>query len=113
MFGIARNVCFGIMGIRIKNKAKNLLFCTILRQDIAFFDGPPPRWGFSGPFLESLHGKRQPPESGPESCLAIALRLVGTTVPCRDPFAPCGPTRINQCGRRHALGQEPLHCLPV
>ena len=39
LFGTLRQICFSVVGRRIGYKARNVLFCAIVRQDIAFFDG--------------------------------------------------------------------------
>eukprot|EP01127_Copromyxa_protea_P014688 TRINITY_DN4142_c0_g1_i3.p1 TRINITY_DN4142_c0_g1~~TRINITY_DN4142_c0_g1_i3.p1 ORF type:complete len:887 (+),score=187.45 TRINITY_DN4142_c0_g1_i3:40-2700(+) len=39
VFGSIRNLCFLLSARRITNVIRNQLYCAILRQDIAFFDG--------------------------------------------------------------------------
>jgi hypothetical protein len=36
---VGRQVCFSVIGKRIQYQARNRLFTSILRQDVAFFDG--------------------------------------------------------------------------
>ena len=89
LFGVMRQVCFSIAGKRIQYKARNVLFTSILRQDVAFFDGMTTgqviRIDFTYIFISArLHGKR----NSLTTTICWAAHCEAGAGPCTDAAAP-------------------------